>query len=37
MGGDGEFTFAPGTLWTATHHRIPMLYVVLNNRACHQG
>jgi acetolactate synthase-1/2/3 large subunit len=28
--------FAPGTLWTAAHHRIPMLYVVLNNRAYHQ-
>jgi acetolactate synthase-1/2/3 large subunit len=36
LGGDGDFNFAPGTLWTAAHHRIPMLYVVLNNRAYHQ-
>jgi acetolactate synthase-1/2/3 large subunit len=36
IGGDGDFMFAPGTLWTAAHHRTPMLYVVLNNRAYHQ-
>jgi acetolactate synthase-1/2/3 large subunit len=36
FGGDGDFMFAPGTLWTAAHHRIPMLYVVQNNRAYHQ-
>jgi acetolactate synthase-1/2/3 large subunit len=36
IGGDGDFNFAPGTLWTAAHHKIPMLYVVLNNRAYHQ-
>jgi acetolactate synthase I/II/III large subunit len=36
IGGDGDFMFAPGTLWTAAHHKIPMLYVVLNNRAYHQ-
>ena len=36
IGGDGDFMFAPGTLWTAAHHSIPMLYVVLNNRAYHQ-
>jgi acetolactate synthase-1/2/3 large subunit len=36
IGGDGDFMFAPGTLWTAAHHRIPMFYVVLNNRAYHQ-
>ncbi|HLH95759.1 MAG TPA: thiamine pyrophosphate-dependent enzyme [Xanthobacteraceae bacterium] len=36
IGGDGDFNFAPGTLWTAAHHRIPMLYVVLNNHAYHQ-
>jgi Thiamine pyrophosphate enzyme, C-terminal TPP binding domain/TAT (twin-arginine translocation) pathway signal sequence len=29
-------TLPPGTLWTVAHHRIPMLYVVLNNRAYHQ-
>ena len=28
--------FAPGTLWTAAHHRIPILYVMHNNRAYHQ-
>src|SRR6516225_9642439 len=32
FGGDGDFMFAPGTLWTAAHHRIPMLYIVQNNR-----
>ena len=28
--------FAPGTLWTAAHHQIPILYVMHNNRAYHQ-
>src|SRR5215472_1266559 len=36
FGGDGDFMFNPGTLWTAAHHRIPMLYIVQNNRAYHQ-
>jgi acetolactate synthase I/II/III large subunit len=36
IGGDGDFMFVPGTLWTAAHHRIPMLYIVHNNRAYHQ-
>jgi len=36
IGGDGDFMFVPGALWTAAHHRVPMLYVVLNNRAYHQ-
>src|SRR5205085_2456439 len=36
LGGDGDFMFVPGTLWTAAHHRIPMLYIVNNNRAYHQ-
>jgi acetolactate synthase I/II/III large subunit len=36
FGGDGDFMFNPGTLWTAAHHKIPMLYVVQNNRAYHQ-
>jgi acetolactate synthase-1/2/3 large subunit len=36
IGGDGDFMFVPRTLWAAAHHRIPMLYVVLNNRAYHQ-
>jgi acetolactate synthase I/II/III large subunit len=34
--GDGDFMFVPSTLWTAAHHRIPLLYVVQNNRAYHQ-
>jgi acetolactate synthase I/II/III large subunit len=34
--GDGDFMMAPGTLWTAAHHRIPILYVMHNNRAYHQ-
>ena len=36
FGGDGDFMFVPSTLWTAAHHRIPMLYIVHNNRAYHQ-
>ena len=34
--GDGDLMFVPSTLWTAAHHRIPILYVVHNNRAYHQ-
>jgi acetolactate synthase-1/2/3 large subunit len=33
---DGDLMFVPGTLWTAAHHRIPILYVMHNNRAYHQ-
>jgi acetolactate synthase-1/2/3 large subunit len=36
FGGDGDLMFVPSTLWTAAHHRIPLLYVVHNNRAYHQ-
>jgi acetolactate synthase-1/2/3 large subunit len=36
FGGDGDFMFNPGTLWTAAHHKIPMLYIIHNNRAYHQ-
>ncbi len=36
FGGDGDFMFVPATLWTAAHHRIPMLYILQNNRAYHQ-
>jgi acetolactate synthase I/II/III large subunit len=36
FGGDGDFMFVPGALWTAAHHRIPLLYVIQNNRAYHQ-
>jgi len=28
--------YAPGILWTAAHHKIPLLYVMHNNRAYHQ-
>ena len=34
--GDGDLMFVPNTLWTAAHHRIPILYIVHNNRAYHQ-
>jgi thiamine pyrophosphate-dependent acetolactate synthase large subunit-like protein len=34
--GDGDFNMAPGVLWTAAHHKIPILYLVHNNRAYHQ-
>ncbi len=34
--GDGDLMMVPGTLWTAAHHRIPLLYVMHNNRAWHQ-
>ena len=33
---DGDLMCAPGALWTAVHHRIPMLFVMHNNRAYHQ-
>jgi thiamine pyrophosphate-dependent acetolactate synthase large subunit-like protein len=33
---DGDLLYAPGVLWTAAHHRIPLLSVVHNNRAYHQ-
>ena len=32
---DGDFMYAPGVLWTAAHHRIPLLCVMNNNRAYH--
>jgi thiamine pyrophosphate-dependent acetolactate synthase large subunit-like protein len=34
--GDGDLLFAPAVLWTAAHHRIPLLTVMLNNRAYHE-
>ena len=34
--GRGDFNMAPGVLWTAAHHKIPILYIVHNNRAYHQ-
>ena len=36
FGGDGDFMFNLGTLWTAAHHKIPMLYILQNNGAYHQ-
>jgi acetolactate synthase-1/2/3 large subunit len=33
---DGDLMYAPGVLWTAAHHKIPMLFVMYNNRAYHQ-
>ena len=32
---DGDLMYAPGVLWTAAHHRIPLLSVMHNNRAYH--
>jgi acetolactate synthase I/II/III large subunit len=32
---DGDLNFAPSTLWMTAHHRIPILYVMHNNRAYH--
>ena len=33
---DGDLMVAPGVLWTAAHHDIPILIVMQNNRAYHQ-
>jgi thiamine pyrophosphate-dependent acetolactate synthase large subunit-like protein len=33
---DGDLMYAPGILWTAAHHRVPLLNVMHNNRAYHQ-
>jgi acetolactate synthase I/II/III large subunit len=33
---DGDLMYAPGILWTAAHHRIPLLTVMHNNCAYHQ-
>ena len=33
---DGDLMYGPGVLWTAAHHRIPLLTVMHNNRAYHQ-
>jgi acetolactate synthase-1/2/3 large subunit len=32
---DGDLMYAPAVLWTAAHHRIPLLSVMNNNRAYH--
>jgi thiamine pyrophosphate-dependent acetolactate synthase large subunit-like protein len=31
--GDGDFLFGATALWTAVHYRLPVLYVILNNRS----
>jgi acetolactate synthase I/II/III large subunit len=33
---DGDLLYTPGSLWTAAHHRIPMLIVMFNNRSYYQ-
>ncbi|HMF00050.1 MAG TPA: thiamine pyrophosphate-binding protein [Terriglobia bacterium] len=33
---DGDMMYTPSALWTAAHHRIPVLFVMRNNRAYHQ-
>ncbi|MSO99109.1 MAG: thiamine pyrophosphate-binding protein [Rhodospirillaceae bacterium] len=33
---DGDLMYAPGSIWTAVHHKIPLLSVMHNNRAYHQ-
>jgi acetolactate synthase-1/2/3 large subunit len=34
--GDGDLMYAPGVLWTAARHKIPLLSVMHNNRGYHQ-
>jgi hypothetical protein len=34
--GDGDLMYSPGVLWTCAHSRLPILYVVHNNRGYHQ-
>ena len=33
---DGDALYQPGSLWTAAHHRIPLLMVMHNNRGYYQ-
>jgi acetolactate synthase I/II/III large subunit len=33
---DGDLMYANGVLWTAAHHRVPLLMLMHNNRAYHQ-
>ncbi len=33
---DGDMNYTPGVLWSAAHHRLPLLSVMHNNRAWHQ-
>lgn len=32
---DGDMNYAPGILWTAAHHKIPLLTIMHNNRGYH--
>jgi acetolactate synthase I/II/III large subunit len=34
--GDGDFMYCPGGLWTAAHHRAPLLTIIQNNRGYNQ-
>jgi len=36
VNGDGDLNMSPGVLWTAAHHKIPLLMLVHNNRCYHQ-
>ncbi len=33
---DGDLNYAPGVLWSACHHKIPLLTIMHNNRGYHQ-
>lgn len=34
--GDGDLSYAPSVLWTAAHHKIPLLVIVHNNGGYHE-
>jgi thiamine pyrophosphate-dependent acetolactate synthase large subunit-like protein len=34
--GDGDLMYCPGAIWTAVHHKIPLLTIMHNNRGYHQ-
>ena len=33
--GDGDFNYTPGAMWTAAHHKLPMLTIIHNNGGYH--
>jgi thiamine pyrophosphate-dependent acetolactate synthase large subunit-like protein len=33
---DGDLNYAPAVLWTAAHHKAPLLTIMHNNRGYHQ-
>jgi thiamine pyrophosphate-dependent acetolactate synthase large subunit-like protein len=33
---DGDLLYGPAVLWTAAHHRVPLLSIMNNNRAYHE-